>query len=176
VTQAVTTVDPTLDLVLEREIDVPVELVWKAWTEAEHLKQWFAPRPWAITECTVDLRPGGAFSFTMRGPDGEEAPNEMCLLEVVPQQRLTMTDALKAGFRPSENPFFSAIVTMEPRGSGTLYRAVAIHRDEAGRKQHEEMGFHDGWGTVAEQMVEYIKSWKWCESGRLDGDAATAVQ
>lgn len=150
--------DPKLDLVLEREIDVPVELVWRAWTTPEHLRHWFAPKPWEITSCEVDLRPGGALSFTMRSPDGQEFPNTQCYLEVVPNRRLVTTDTLLGGYRPSPNPFFTAVLDMTPRGTGTLYRATAIHGSEAGRKQHEEMGFHDGWGTVLTQMVEYIKA------------------
>jgi uncharacterized protein YndB with AHSA1/START domain len=151
-------VDPKLDLVLEREIDVPVELVWRAWTTPEHLSQWFAPKPWTITACDVDLRPGGALNFTMRSPDGQEYPNTQCYLEVSPFERLVTTDTLVGGFRPSPNPFFTAVIDMTRKGSGTLYRATAIHGDEAGRKKHEEMGFHDGWGTVLTQMVEYIKA------------------
>lgn len=148
--------NPDLDLVLEREIDVPVELVWKAWTTPEHLRQWFAPKPWNITACEIDLRPGGALTFTMRSPDGGEFPNTLCLLEVTPCERLIMTDALQAGYRPSANPFFTAVVEMERRGAGTYYKAMAIHSDEHNRKKHEEMGFHDGWGTVLTQMVDYI--------------------
>ena len=53
------TIDPKLDLVLERVVDVPVHLVWKAWTEPEHLKPWFCPKPWYVSECEIDLRPGG---------------------------------------------------------------------------------------------------------------------
>jgi uncharacterized protein YndB with AHSA1/START domain len=45
-----------------------------------------------------------------------------------------------------------------PRGNGTKYTAIAIHRDEAGRKKHEEMGIHEGWGQVLEQLVAYVKS------------------
>lgn len=56
------------------------------------------------------------------------------------------------------NAFFSAVVLLEPTETGTKYTAIAIHRDEAGRKQHEEMGFYDGWGTVLTQMVEYVKT------------------
>jgi uncharacterized protein YndB with AHSA1/START domain len=150
--------DPKLDLVLERTLDVPRELIWIAWTKPEHLRQWFVPKPWTIADCEIDLRPGGIISFVMRSPEGQEFPNVGCYLEIVPNERLVWTDALLPGYRPSENPFFTAILTMEPQGSGTRYKAVAVHRDEAGRKKHEEMGFHEGWGTVAGQMVDYIKS------------------
>src|ERR1700736_2526133 len=81
-TSSVIKIDPKLDLVLEREIDVPVELVWKAWTTPEHLRHWFAPKPWSITACELDLRPGGSINFTMRSPEGEEFPNTQCYLEV----------------------------------------------------------------------------------------------
>jgi len=150
--------DPKRDLVLERVIDVSPELVWKAWTEPEHIKHWFAPRPWSITACEVDLRPGGVFSSTMRSPEGEEFPNVGCYLEVVSGERLVWTDALLPGYRPSENPFFTAVITITPEGDGCRYVATAIHRDEAGRKKHEEMGFYDGWGTVLDQLVEYART------------------
>lgn len=157
-TKPVWTVDPKRDLVLERIIDVPPALVWKVWTTPEHLRHWFVPKPWTITDCEVDLRPGGIFRTTMRSPEGQEFPNLGCYLEIVPQQRLVFTDALLPGFRPSEKPFFTAILELSPQGSGTRYVATAIHRDEAGRKQHEEMGFEHGWGTVVTQMVAYIKA------------------
>ncbi|CAN7590888.1 SRPBCC family protein [Phenylobacterium sp. LjRoot219] len=157
-TSPVIKIDPALDLVLEREIDVPVELVWKAWTTPEHLREWFAPKPWAITDCSVDLRPGGVMNFVMRSPDGQEFPNTSCYLEITPFERLVMTDTLQAGYRPSANPFFTAVVEMARHGSGARYRAIAIHGDAATRQKHEEMGFHDGWGTVLTQMVDYIKA------------------
>ena len=78
--------DPKLDLVLERVIDVPRELVWTAWTTPKHLKHWFCPRPWTITECEIDLRPGGIFRSVMRSPEGQEFPNIGCYLEVVSQR------------------------------------------------------------------------------------------
>jgi uncharacterized protein YndB with AHSA1/START domain len=151
-------VDPKLDLVLERTIDVPRDLVWTAWTTPAHIRHWFVPKPWTITDCEVDLRPGGVFRSVMRSPEGQEFPNVGCFLEIVPNERLVFTDTLLPGYRPSQNPFFTAILTLESQGSGTRYTAYAIHKDEEGRKKHEEMGFHDGWGTVVSQMVEYIKA------------------
>ncbi|MEK1891248.1 MAG: SRPBCC family protein [Phyllobacterium sp.] len=151
-------VNPKLDLVLERVVDVPRELVWKAWTTPEHIVKWFTPKPWQTTDCEIDLRPGGVFRTTMLSPEGQSFPNVGCYLEVIPNEKLVWTDALLPGYRPSEKPFFTAYLTLESEGNGTRYRAVAIHRDEASRKQHEDMGFHDGWGTVLDQLVAYIKS------------------
>ena len=149
--------DPKLDLVLEREIDVPVELVWKAWTTPAHVRHWFVPKPWIITACEIDLRPGGIFSSTMRSPEGQEFHNVGCYLDVVPNERMIFTDTLLPGYRPSPKPFFTAALLLERKGSGTRYTAIAIHGEEAARKRHEEMGFYDGWGTVVTQMVAYIK-------------------
>jgi len=150
--------DPKLDLVLERVIDVPPALVWAAWTKPEHLRHWFCPKPWIVTDCEIDPRPGGIFRTTMRGPEGQEFPNVGCYLEVVPTERLVFTDALLPGYRPSENPFMTAVITLKPEGKGTRYTAVAIHRDDAARKRHEEMGFHQGWGTALDQLVAHAKT------------------
>jgi len=153
------TPDPKLDLVLERVVDVPPELVWRAWTEPEHLKVWFCPKPWSVSHCEMDLRPGGRFYTVMRSPEGEEHPGDGCFLEVVPNERLVWTDALLPGYRPAEKSFMTAILTLQPEGSGTRYKAVALHGNEASRKQHEDMGFNEGWSTVLDQLVEYVKTW-----------------
>ena len=150
--------DPKLDLVLERVVDVPPDLVWMAWTKPEHIIKWFTPKPWTTTDCEIDLRPGGIFRTVMRSPEGKEFTNIGCFLEVVPNKRLVTTDALLPGYRPSENPFMTAIIHIEPQGSGTRYTAIAIHRDEAARKKHEEMGFHDGWGKALDQLVAVAKT------------------
>lgn len=152
------TPDPTLDLVLEREIDVPVELVWEAWTTPDSIKEWFCPKPWSVSSCEIDLRPGGKFNTVMRSPEGQEFPNSGCYLEVAPNQRLVFTDTLLPGFRPAPKPFFTAALLLAPTATGTRYTAIAIHGNEETRKQHEEMGFHEGWGTVVDQLVAHIKA------------------
>lgn len=150
--------DPNLDLVLERVVDVPPALVWAAWTTPELIKQWFAPKPWTVSACQIDLRPGGSCATTMRSPEGQEFPNVGCYLEVIPNKRLTFTDAMGAGFRPSERPFFTAIVNMEAVGAdSTRYTAIAVHRDPAGKQQHENMGFTVGWGICLDQLVALMK-------------------
>jgi len=155
-----------LDLVLERTIDAPIDLVWKAYTDPDHLKQWFAPRPYEITECELDTRPGGIFRIRMVGPDGFDTGHGVpgCVLEVIEGKKLAWTSALGPGYRPNESGEgcesfpMTAIVTFEDAGNGkTAYKAVALHKSAEDREKHEQMGFHDGWGTVAGQLEEYAK-------------------
>jgi uncharacterized protein YndB with AHSA1/START domain len=145
------------DLVLERFVDVPPEKVFEAWTTPEIIVKWFTPDPWKTLSCEIDLVPGGKFNSVMQSPEGQEFPNFGSVLEVVPGRKLVFTDTLLAGFRPSANPFMTAIVEIIPEGTGTRYRATALHKDEETKKKHEEMGFHDGWGKALDQLVEVIK-------------------
>ncbi|HEY5956841.1 MAG TPA: SRPBCC family protein, partial [Polyangiaceae bacterium] len=144
-------------------IEVSPELVWKAWTEPEHLKPWFTPRPWTTTECEIDLRPGGVFRTVMRSPEGQLFPNQGCYLEVVPKHKLVWTDALQGEYRPSKlDPHlgfhFTATLLFEPSGKGTKYTAIVLHGDEESRSKHDAMGFKDGWGAALDQLVEYMKA------------------
>lgn len=153
--------DSSLDLLLERVIDVPREKVWEAWTTPEILMKWFTPAPWKTVACTIDLRPGGVFGTTMQSPEGEEFPGEGCYLEVVENRKLVWTSALLPGYRPkepTEGDFpFTAVISMEDApGGGTKYSALAIHADVEARKQHEEMGFQQGWGAALDQLVELM--------------------
>ena len=155
-----TMINPATDLVLERFVDVPPAKVWEAWTTPEILMQWFTPAPWSTKSIELDLRPGGKFNSVMLSPEGQEFPNLGCVLEVVQGKKLVFTDTLHAGFRPSANPFMTAIVEIIPEGKGTRYRATALHKDEETKKKHEEMGFHHGWGAALDQMVAMIQAAK----------------
>lgn len=152
-------VNPELDLVLERVTDVKPEIIWKAWTRPEHLKRWFVPAPWTVAEVEVDLRPGGIFKTIMQSPEGQQFPNLGCFLEVVENKKLVWTDVLLPGFRPAKSVAsgadlpLTAIIMIEPHGKGSKYTAIVMHQDAEGRKRHEEMGFHEGWGTCFDQLV-----------------------
>lgn len=157
-----------LDLEITRVVDAPRALMWEAWTKPEHIKRWFTPAPWTTPDCRIDLRPGGEFYTLMRGPDGAEHSNHGCYLEVVPQERLVFTDTLLAGWRPAAIPYphgpcglcFTAIITFEDLGGGTKYTARALHKDDADREKHEEMGFNQGWNAATDQLVELANALK----------------
>ena len=158
--------DPKLDLLLERIVDVPRELVWRAWTIPELVRRWFTPSPWKTVDCDIDLRPGGVFSTIIQSPDGQNFPNSGCYLEIVPNERLIFTTALMPGYRPNAPPEnggeeafqFTAIISFEPHGNKTRYSALVKHANEAACKRHEAMGFQTGWGAALDQLVALAKT------------------
>src|SRR4249920_4168291 len=106
------------ELVLTRLINAPREKVYRAWTDPELLKQWFAPLPYTTPVAELDVRPGGANLIVMRGPEGKDMPNRGVYLEVVENERLVFTDAYTKAWEPSAKPFFTGILTFEDAGDG----------------------------------------------------------
>jgi uncharacterized protein YndB with AHSA1/START domain len=149
---------PTSDreLVLTRLIDAPREKLFRAWTDPELLKQWFAPLPYTTPVAELDVRPGGANRIVMRGPDGADLPNRGVYLEVVENERLVITDAYTEAWVPAERPFMTVILTFEDEGGKTRYTARVRHWTVADREAHEKMGFHEGWGQCADQLAALV--------------------
>jgi uncharacterized protein YndB with AHSA1/START domain len=152
-----TDTDDPRDLVLTRLIPVPRRALWRAWTEPDLLKQWFAPKPYTTPVAELDVRPGGASLIVMRSPEGQDMPNPGVYLEVVPDTRLVVTDAYTRAWVPSQKPFLTVILTFADEAGGTRYTARARHWTLEDRAAHESMGFHQGWGQCADQMEALVK-------------------
>jgi uncharacterized protein YndB with AHSA1/START domain len=144
------------ELVLTRLIDAPRERLYAAWTDAEMLKRWFAPLPHTTPIAELDVRPGGSSLVVMRDPQGNDYPNRGVYLEVVPNERLVVTDAYTHAWEPSEKPFMTLIVTFGDEGGMTRYTARARHWSVADREAHEKMGFHRGWSQCADQLEALV--------------------
>src|SRR4051794_2457676 len=145
------------ELILSRIIDAPREKVYRAWTDPDLLKQWFAPLPYTTPVAELDVRPGGGSLVVMRGPDGKDMPNRGVYLEVVPNEKLVFTDAYTKAWEPSEHPFMTVVLTFEDVGGKTRYTARVLHWTAADREAHETMGFHQGWGQCADQLAEVAR-------------------
>ena len=150
--------DSTLDLVLTRDLNAPRAAIFTCWTQAAHLMPWFVPKPHRVTAAYLDLRVGGAFNTTF-DVDGNIIENTGVFLEIIPNEKLVFTDTYSAGWKPNPDPFMTAVLTFEDLGNDrTRYTAVARHRTADAAKSHADMGFQEGWGTVAAQLEAYAKT------------------
>lgn len=149
--------DPATDLSFTRTLAAPRRLIWECWTKPEHIPQFFVPVPNKVMAVEIDLRVGGRFDTTFE-VDGSVIDHKGVYLEVVPEAKLVFTDGYSEGWKPAPEPFMTAILLLEdaPDG-GTRYTVIVRHRSPESRKTHEDMGFLEGWGTVASQLETYAK-------------------
>jgi uncharacterized protein YndB with AHSA1/START domain len=150
---------PELDLTVSRIIKAPRLAVWSAWTDPANFEKWWVPAPEICRVQEMDLQPGGSFR-TEISHDGVTFDPHItgCFLAFDELERIVFTDALVAGWRPAESSFVTAVITLQDHADGTEYTATAMHRNMADRDQHEQLGFHDGWGTVTRQLAELVES------------------
>ena len=151
-------INPELDLTLSRIIKAPRPAVWSAWTDPASLEQWWVPAPARCKVLELDLRSGGSFLTQIREGTGDFVPHmKACFLAIDPLERIVFTNALVAGWRPAEEPLVTAIITLKDHPQGTEYAVHAMHKNKADRTLHDELGFHDGWGTVTKQLAELVE-------------------
>ncbi|MHB8780923.1 MAG: SRPBCC family protein [Candidatus Geothermincolia bacterium] len=81
------------DLVITRSLDAPAEVVWRYWTEPEYFKRWWGPEGFTCPVAEIDLREGGRYLNAMRSPDGEDYWSTGVYEEIVPMERLVLTDS-----------------------------------------------------------------------------------
>jgi uncharacterized protein YndB with AHSA1/START domain len=150
--------NPSLDLTISRVIRAPRAAVWHAWTDPASFEQWWIPAPARCRVKTMDLRPGGALVTEMSEDGGAFGPHlSACYLAIDPGERIVFTNALVGGWRPAEQPFMTATVTLRDHPDGTEYVAHVMHKNGADRDTHEALGFYDGWGTVAAQLAALVE-------------------
>lgn len=147
-----------LDLEVSRIIRAPRERIWNAWVDSERLAQWWIPHPILCRVVSLDVKPGGAF-ITEMSEDGRQFVPHLaaCFLDVKHQERLVYTNALTGGWRPADGGFVTAVIDLLDHSEGTRYRAQALHKSRADREKHEELGFHEGWGTVVAQLASFVE-------------------
>lgn len=156
-------IDPKLDFAIERFIDAPPRLVWEALTRPEHLKEWYMPRPWGrVSHAELDVRPGGIIRIDIAVGDGPDSPNLGCILDVVPMERLVWTSMLFPGYRPAvfDDIPITAIMTMEPVGTGTRYVFTALHRNATDLETNKTSGFYEGSEIAVDQFVAHVLKMK----------------
>jgi uncharacterized protein YndB with AHSA1/START domain len=81
-------------VVVERVLDAPRELVWRAWTECEHFMRWYGPKGMSSHVCEIDFRVGGRHLYGLRSPEGWEYYTTGVYQEIVPLERFVTTDSL----------------------------------------------------------------------------------
>ena len=133
---------------LTRVIDAPRDLVWKVWTDARHVAQWWGPHGFSNPVCEVDPRPGGTFKIHMRGPDGTIYPSNGTFNDVVPPERLSFTTGLEGVF-----DVLTTVTFTENRGKTTIHLHARVLREYQDATMYLA-GMEQGWSQSLERLQE----------------------
>lgn len=144
---------PERELTIRRTFNAPRGLVFKAWTEPQHLARWSCPRGFTSTENKGELRVGGAFSARMRSPAGTEHRLRGVYREIVPPERLVFTHSwLDESGTPGPETLVTVTLT-ERNGRTEMTFHQGIFASVAARDGHEQ-----GWSSCFERLAELLDS------------------
>lgn len=158
----------TREFVLARTFDAPREIVWRAFTESERLRQWWGPKDFTMLACNVDLRPGGLFHYGMQAPTGQTMWGKCVYREIVIPERIVFVVSFSdenAGI--TRHPLSESwplellsSMTFEERDGRTLItdRAVPLNATEEERRTFEENleGMKQGTDGSWDQLAAYL--------------------
>ncbi|MGM0885165.1 MAG: SRPBCC domain-containing protein [Bacillota bacterium] len=155
------------ELILERVFDAPRELVFKAFSEAEHLKQWWGPRGWTVTVCNVDFRPGGIWHYCMKCMDknqgdfyGFESWGKGIYQEIIEAEKIVYIDYFSDAEGNEAEGMPSTQVTLtfvEHEGKTKLINHAQYASAEA-LKTVMEMGMEQGITETWDRLDEHLQS------------------
>ena len=141
------------DLVVSRLFDAPLELVWKAWTEPEHVMRWWGPNYFTSPTCELDFREGGTSLVCMRSPDGQDFYNTWTYRKIVPMQQIEFiqnladkdgkrADPVKVGLRADFPQDVRTVITFKAVGDKTEMTMTEYGFPDTQMFELAELGLH----------------------------------
>ena len=145
---------PTADaeLFIRRAFDAPREMVFRMWTEAEHLRRWCCPTGFVIAFSEGDIAPGGRFRSCMRSPEGEEHWLAGTYVEIVPCEKIAFTHAWE---RNDGSPGHETLVTVSLAEDGPGRTRLTLHQAFFDSKASRD-GHSAGWNETLDQLARYL--------------------
>jgi uncharacterized protein YndB with AHSA1/START domain len=147
------------EFVVERHFTAPRTLVFQVFTQPEHLKRWWVPQPYTIPTCTIDLRPGGIWHYSVRSPEGQEHWSRSVYHEIVPPERLVYTSTFADEHaNPIEGvpEHRTTILFTEEAGRTKATARIQFSSAEA-LKVALDMGMLQGMNMTWDYLIEYIQ-------------------
>lgn len=151
------------ELVITRTFDAPRESVWNAWTDPEQVKKWWGPKDFTAPVSKIDLRVGGKTLNCMRGPDGKDYWSTGVFREIVPNEKLVMTDSFSD---PQGNPVPASQYGMEGDWPNELLVTVKFEESNgktkmtlqhAGLPEEAREMCEAGWNESFDKLAESLK-------------------
>ena len=145
--------EPTI--VITRLLAAPRKLVWKAWTDPQHIAQWWGPNGFTTTVHSMDVKPGGQWRYVMHGPDGTEYPTKVVYHEVVEPERLVYD---LSGEGEGDKTKFRATVTFVEHNGKTHVTMANRFPSVAARDDVLKFGAVEGGAQTIAKLAAHLQT------------------
>ena len=140
-------------LTIERTLQAPIKLVWEAWSQPQHITNWWGPKGMETKVITHEFKVGGKWHYVMQMPDGQEFIAEGKYMEIEEPHKIITS----ANFRPMTEGV-ELQVWLSEAGSQTQFTFKVIHPTVEYCQQQEAMGFYNGWGSVFDRLSQHLET------------------
>jgi uncharacterized protein YndB with AHSA1/START domain len=141
------------EVVITRVFDAPRALVFKAWTNPEHLVRWWGPHGFTVLKCEMDSRVGGGWYIRMRSAQGREDRQRGVFREIVAPERLVFTYAFEDEVGKRGHETIVTVTFTDDAGKTRLTVHQAIFESDEMRNDHVR-----GWGETLERLTDYVSN------------------
>lgn len=149
------TPDANRELLIERLLDAPRELVWRVWTDSQHIALWWGPQGFTNTVSELDVRPGGLWRYVMHAPDGTDYPTHAVFLEVVPPERLMYLHRHSRN-GSNEEKQFQVTVTFDEQNGKTHLTIRMQFSSEADCAEMLNFGAVEGMNSTLNRLEDHL--------------------
>ena len=147
------------EVIVQRQFSAPRTLLFQVFTQPEHLKRWWAPPPFTVPVCTIDLRPGGIWHYCLRSPEGQDQWARSVYREIVPPEKLVYTTTFADEHaNPIEGmpEHLTTVILTEEAGKTRVIARVQF-ASAAALKVAVDLGILQGMSMTWEYLVEYVQ-------------------
>ena len=155
----------TRNLTVKRVLNAPLALVWKAWTDPQHVMRWWGPNYFTSPSCKMDFREGGTTIACMRAPDGQDYYNTWDYTKIVPMERIEYVqnlsdkdgnriDPLSVGLRADFPMDVRTIITFKALGDQTELTVSEFGFPEGQMFEFAEMGLNQTLDKLAATLID----------------------
>ncbi|MDN7242706.1 SRPBCC domain-containing protein [Planococcus sp. N028] len=147
-----------LEMIMERFFTAPRDLVFKMYTEPDHVSRWWGPHGWTTTNYQMDVRPGGIWHYCMRSEDGTEAWGKSTYQEINEPEKLVFLDAFsdENGNEVEDMPVMKITVDFVEEGNGTRIISTTLFNSEEELKKVVDMGVEQGMSETFDRLETYL--------------------
>ncbi len=147
------------EVIVQRQFSAPRTLLFQVFTQPEHLKRWWAPPPFTVPVCTIDLRPGGIWHYCLRSPEGQDQWARSVYREIVPPEKLVYTTTFADEHaNPIEGmpEHLTTVILTEEAGKTRVIARVQF-ASAAALSVALDIGILQGMSMTWEYLVEYVQ-------------------